>query len=71
MNIRTLFVLFLTLCCLHVNAQLFPYKELLYGGANKELIQLIRDEIPEDEIVGDMAHILAQAYEGLFSHYAH
>ncbi|MCL2738520.1 MAG: hypothetical protein FWE30_03635 [Bacteroidales bacterium] len=53
---------------LGLHAQSAQYKELLLNGKNKELIQLILSEIPEEQIAGDTARSLAQAYEGLLKY---
>lgn len=58
----------LIICCLYVDAQSMHYKELLFNGQYKELIQLIQNEVPDNEIAGDTARTLAQAYEGLLKH---
>ena len=66
---RIIFLLvLLSVCNLFLSGQSLRYKELLYGGQHKELIQLIKNEIPEDKIVGDTLRSLAQAYEGLLKY---
>jgi len=64
----TILLVCLSLCHFYLEAQSLFYKELLFSGRNKELIQLIRNEVSEPEIVGDTARTLAQAYEGLLKH---
>ena len=61
-------VIYLVIGPINLFAQSSSYKELLFEGANKEVIELIRNEVPEMEITGDIAKILAQAYEGLLKY---
>ena len=61
----TLLLICLSVYNLYVGAQSTPYGELLYSGQHIELIQLIHSEVPEQNITGDTARTLAQAYEGV------
>ena len=65
---RIIFATFFSLTILGLSAQSISYKELLFNGKNHELIQLILSDTPEAEIVGDTAHLLAQAYESLLKY---
>ena len=67
-SLKGILFLCLSMCCFYSHAQITLYRELLYSGQHKELIQLIQNEIPDQNITGDTACTLAQASEGLLKY---